>query len=205
MSKRQREGERERQQASVRARESQRASKRERKRENARARERVREKASVLPTYQAPHSPAPRSISAGRERCAARSCPHDFFQVRPVIACIACMRPHTHTHTHTHCKQSKRQVSSPRRPHAAPPSTVLHCRVSVGERRGARCCGEGGVRVGRSRCAWRGGGLRPSSRRRARVLAGVSRGLECSACDGLTSVRPCAGGLFSPPAACIDG
>ena len=31
---------------------------------------------------------------------------------------------HTHTHTHTHCKQSKRQVSSPRRPHAAPPSTV---------------------------------------------------------------------------------
>jgi hypothetical protein len=24
---------------------------------------------------------------------------------------------HTHPHTHTHCKQSKRQVSSPRRPH----------------------------------------------------------------------------------------
>ena len=29
---------------------------------------------------------------------------------------------HTHPYTHTHCKQSKRQVSSPRRPHAAPPS-----------------------------------------------------------------------------------
>jgi hypothetical protein len=28
---------------------------------------------------------------------------------------------HTHPHTHTHCKQSKRQVSSPRHPHAAPP------------------------------------------------------------------------------------
>jgi hypothetical protein len=33
---------------------------------------------------------------------------------------------HTHTPTHTHCKQSKRQVSSPRRPHAAPPSAPCH-------------------------------------------------------------------------------
>ena len=29
---------------------------------------------------------------------------------------------HTHPYTHTHCKQSKQQVRSPRRPHAAPPS-----------------------------------------------------------------------------------
>ena len=76
-------------------------------------------------------------------------------------------------------------------------------------RRGARCCCAGGVRVGRSRCTRSGGSLRPSSRRRTLVLAGVSRGLECSACNRLTSVRapvgPCAGGLFSPLAACIDG
>ena len=71
----------------------------------------------------------------------------------------------------------------------ARPCRGPHCRVSVGGRRGARGCCAGGVRVGRSRCARRGGGLRPSSRRRARVLAGVSRGLECSACNGLTSVR----------------
>ena len=70
----------------------------------------------VLPTYQAPHSPAPRSISAGRERCAARSCPHDFFQVHPVIACITCMRSHTHTHTHTHTANKRNNRSAP---HAA--------------------------------------------------------------------------------------
>ena len=35
--------------------------------------------------------------------------------------------------------------------------------------------------MGRSRCARRGGGLRPSSGRRARVQTGVSRGLGCSA------------------------
>ena len=29
---------------------------------------------------------------------------------------------HTHPYTHTHCRQSKQQVRSPRRPHAAPPS-----------------------------------------------------------------------------------
>ena len=189
----------------MRARESQRASKRERERENARARESVREKASVLPPVHIRHRTAPRpgaSLQGGSDVQRGRD--RTISQVRPVIACIACMRPHTHTHTHTHCKQSKRQVSSPRRPHAAPPSTVLHCRVSVGERRGARCCCAGGVRVGRSRCARRGGGLRSSARRRARVRARVSSGLQCSACTGLTSVRPCAGGLFSPPA-CIDG
>jgi len=41
---------------------------------------------------------------------------------------------HTHPYTHTHCKQSKRQVSSPRRPHAAPPSAPW-CRGSSPEQR----------------------------------------------------------------------
>jgi hypothetical protein len=66
----------------VRARESERARKRERERENARARERARESERATPgPYQAPHSPAPKSIAAGRERCAAqrgRGSPHDF-------------------------------------------------------------------------------------------------------------------------------
>ena len=68
---------------------------------------------------------------------------------------------------------------------------ALHCRVSVGGRRGVRCCCAGGVRVGRSRGARRGGGLRPSSRRRARVQAGVSRGVACGRRGELTCWSDC--------------
>ena len=99
----------------MRARESQRTSKRERERENARERERVREKASVLPPAHTRHRTAPRpraslqggsGVQRGRDRT--------ISQVRPVIACIACMRPHTHTHTHTANNRNDRSA-----PHAA--------------------------------------------------------------------------------------
>ena len=46
-------------------------------------------------------------------------------------------------------------------------------RVSAGGHLGARCCCAGGLR---SRCARRSGGLRPSSRRHARMLAGGVEG-----------------------------
>jgi hypothetical protein len=98
----------------VRARESQRASKRERERENARERERVREKASVLPPAHIRHrtAPRPRASLQGRS-CVQRGRDRTISQVRPVIACIACMRPHTHTHTHTHTANNRNDRSAP--------------------------------------------------------------------------------------------
>ena len=59
------------------------------------------------------------------------------------------------------------------------PRRGLNCGVSAGGHRGARCCCAGGMRVRRSRCARRSGGLRPSSRRHARMLAGGVEGAAC--------------------------
>ena len=53
------------------------------------------------------HRTAPRpgaSLQGGSDVQRGRD--RTISQVRPVIACIACMRPHTHTHTHTHTLQT---------------------------------------------------------------------------------------------------
>ena len=79
--------ERDSERACERERESERAS--EREKENERERERVRESERLTPgPYQAPHSPAPKSIDAGREQCTAWSW-HDFS----IASCAAPCHP----------------------------------------------------------------------------------------------------------------
>ena len=77
----------------------------------------MREKASVLPPAHIRHRTAPHpgaSMQGGNGVQLRRD--RTISQVRPVIACIACMRPHPHPPTHTHTANNRNDRSAP---HAA--------------------------------------------------------------------------------------
>jgi len=101
---------------------------------------------------------------------------------------------HTHTHTHTHCKQSKRQVSSPRRPHAAPPSTVVRCFAGAAGQHGKTAAPPANARpsprvAGRTQPSIHAAGGEKSPPAHGRTDASPSHALHSSSLDTPASTR----------------